>query len=546
MSGSSASFDRIVAAARTQSQHLGAALLGAGLAGPAAAQCTLVSGPSALTCSGCTGNMTFWPKSPMRVYQKGAGGPDRLLVQLNYGNAVFDLSNPASPAFRNSQTFGPRCLKASDHRRRRAELHHGHRGLERRPARASLDGSQRTTEARTSASRLPMRSGPKGSTGVYRSNKGLVVQKTAGNRYIAYGLATGYLWAADVTTLPSWWSIGNISSEQAFASLTSGAGNLQFTEGNGFQYLYWTRGSSVEVADARYPGPSGSITGGYPTWTIPLSDWGRPSGDSSTSSRRRSIRSRPTENLYILGAFHNTIRSSASPFSRSTLRRGSGRRPDRSRPTRRSTLRRAVRRSWRRPTRTATTWTSTCGRRTPLPGNPPALHRVGALFRGVQRPVVRPQREPGREPVQHRRHVRSPEERYRRLRLRVGRLHPLRDEDELPDRPRAGGRTPRRLEHLGRRGPALERRHGLRRRHAPDHSVRVAPQQSHADRPVEPRPRTTTPCRRRRDRLPPAPLSRRFTGSGDPSPSARSPSSARATGTSLPGTRPPERTAGRP
>ncbi|HUM02496.1 MAG TPA: PKD domain-containing protein [Thermoanaerobaculia bacterium] len=284
---------------------VGAVLLSVGAAGPAAGQCSLVTGPTAITCpdlgsDGCWGNLRLHPDS-VTLYTNGVGGQDRVMFPLNYGHVVYSLSNPASPAYLavgdirlppvgpiggDGQTFIAGVGASGD----------GQRAL--------LTMDVTNTGGTQVAKPSPAAFLPAASTGVYRSNRGLIVQKN-GSRYIAYGLNSGgNLWVSDVTTLPG--AYGSITYEAGFSGLTSGASAMRLAEGNGFQYIYWTRNGSIVLADASSPGPAGSITALMPAWTIPLGDWGRPAGDTLKSASLAVDPQSSQGNAYILGAFESS------------------------------------------------------------------------------------------------------------------------------------------------------------------------------------------------------------------------------------------------
>jgi hypothetical protein len=302
---------RVVATLRRTVAASGALLLGAGLAGPAIAQCRLVSGPIQFTCPGCYGNLNLRPVSISQVFQKGAGGPDRIMIPLNYGHAVYSLSSPAAPQFlglEDIRTPPPSGVGPID-KDGQSFIAGTQASVDGQRALLTMDvtGYGNTIVGKPSGDIFR----PAGDTGSYRSS-GLVIQKS-GSRYIGYGLGGSSVWAADLTTLPpSGFALGNMPSEVAFPGLTTGATGLQFTTsplgGNTFQYIYFFSRSSgsVVVADVSSPGPAGSITANDPTWTIPLTAWGRPSGDSlqfvSAAVDPQSVGG----NLYILGAFSSS------------------------------------------------------------------------------------------------------------------------------------------------------------------------------------------------------------------------------------------------
>lgn len=290
---------------------VGALLLAAGAAAPAGAQCTLQSGPTALQCTGCSGNLGLnaGPHLP-GVYQSSPG-VYRLMVKLNYGHAVYSLADPANPVVvgiddLRSDSPGPGPFPGDG----QTYISNAEVAKDGAFALFSLDvtGKGGTVIGRPNTLGLFK---PAGDTGVYRANGGLVIQKN-GSRYIGYGLGGGpYLFAADITSAVNY-SVGSITSEQAaFQSLLdSAAGNLQLAEGNGFQYLYLTDKQSIVIADASSPGLAGNITTAYPTWTIPGSAWNLPSGDTLAFAQAAVDPKSPAGNLVIAGVFRT---SSGSP-----------------------------------------------------------------------------------------------------------------------------------------------------------------------------------------------------------------------------------------
>ncbi|HQR66751.1 MAG TPA: PKD domain-containing protein [Thermoanaerobaculia bacterium] len=294
-------------------------LLTAGPARPAAAQCSLVTGPTVFTCpdlgnDGCWGNLRLRPNTISRTYTKGEGGPDRISVPLNHGHAIYSLANPGAPAYvavgdiRNPPPGGVGPITGDGQNfvvGAAGVSSDGQRGL----ISMQITGYGSTIVGKPS----PDAFNASGNTGGPQSTN-LLVQKK-GSRYIGYGLIGKVLWAADVTTTPAsyqetppmpWES----QSDWANQGLLANPAWLQLAEGNGYQYLYWQNGKNVVLVDASNPGASGgvvngppAITAGYATWSIPFATWGRPTSDNfqyvSVSVDPRSAGG----DVYVLGSF---------------------------------------------------------------------------------------------------------------------------------------------------------------------------------------------------------------------------------------------------
>jgi hypothetical protein len=284
---------------------LGAVLLGAGLAGPAVAQCMLDAGPSSFV-----NPSTFKPyNSTGFTYQVlpfvDGLGRGRLVTGTDWSYGIYDISSPMSP-----QLVGWDDLNSSiGVKRADGQTYYDRLGV-------SADGqrflvSLSSTGSVAHGNTLVFSPGtplftPGGDFG-HPQAAGAVVQR-AGGRYIAYTIARAYnLIAADVTNLPGYTPAGsgdspsvlNIPSEVTTFPTGDGTRDLTLSD----PYLVYLGGGNVVIVDASNPGPPGSIMTGHPWWQLAPTDFGRPLGQGLVTVGAAVDPTSAGNRIYIVGEF---------------------------------------------------------------------------------------------------------------------------------------------------------------------------------------------------------------------------------------------------